>query len=58
MKWTRSLKIAWTSSEECSIYFKKNTDGLFVVSDLEHCINFEKDTVTEKELVREVMLYP
>ena len=57
MKWTRSLKIAWISSEECSIYFKKNTDGLFVVSDLEHC-NFEKDTVTEQELVREVMLYP
>ena len=39
------------STKECGIYSKRNVDGLFVVSDLEHCISFGKDTVTEKQCI-------
>ena len=38
-------------SKECGIFSKTNVDCLFVVSDLEKCLNFGNDVVTEKELI-------
>ena len=32
-------------------FLQTNVDGLFVESDLEKCLNFGKDVVTEKELI-------
>ena len=36
------------NSKECGIFSKTNVNGLFVLSDLEKCLNFGKDVVTEK----------
>ena len=38
-------------SKECGTFSNTNVDGLFVVSDLEKCLNFGQDVVTEKELI-------